>query len=250
MDWDLGPVAHRGLHDCAAGCIENTAGAVSAAIAAGLAVEVDLQVSADGVAMVFHDDTLDRLTGERGPVRARSAGELARIRHTVGGEPIISFTDLLDLVDGRVALFVETKSHFDGDRALEKALVGPLEAYDGPLALMSFDPDAMAWCREHIPHVPRGLVSGSYPNRAWLPEAGGLADRIRLRRLDDLERIAAAFVNYEIAALASAPPQRARREMGLPLLTWTVRTPAERSRAARLADAMVFEGFMPDPRGL
>ena len=60
------PIAHRGLHDAPSGVIENTPSAFRAAIASGYGIECDLQVSADGEAMVYHDDVLGRLTDHHG----------------------------------------------------------------------------------------------------------------------------------------------------------------------------------------
>ncbi len=67
------PIAHRGLHDRAAGVLENTVTAAEAAAARGFAIECDVQLTRDGEAVVFHDFTLDRLTGETGPVAGRTA---------------------------------------------------------------------------------------------------------------------------------------------------------------------------------
>ena len=245
LDWPLGPAAHRGLHDLNAGRVENSAGAAEAALEAGYSIEVDLQVSSDGVPVVFHDPTLERLTEERGPVSERSAAELRRIKYRTGGETIIDLAMLLEIVDGKQPIYVETKSLFNGDRSIEEGLPRVLNDYRGPLALMSFDPAAMHWCREHLPNVPRGLISGSYDGPAWEADAGNALNRFRLRNLLDLWRADAAFVNYSIHSLEALAPQFVRRRLGLPLLTWTVRTEAERVKAALLADAMVFEGFLP-----
>ena len=75
--WLKRPIAHRGLHDAAKGIVENSASAVSAAMGKGFAIEVDLQCAADDMPIVFHDDTLDRLTSETGPVAARTAEALS-----------------------------------------------------------------------------------------------------------------------------------------------------------------------------
>jgi len=246
IDWPLGPAAHRGLHDRSLGRVENSASAVTAALDAGFAIEVDLQVSSDGVAMVFHDPTLDRLTSESGLVAARTADALRRIRYRDGDDTIIDLPTLLDLVDGRQALYLETKSIFDGNRALEEAIAAPLSGYTGPLAVMSFDPASILWCRENLPRIPRGLVSGAYDGSDWLEDTGDTLNGFQLRNLLDLRRVGAGFVNYDIACLEAPAPQYARQVLGFPLLTWTVRTPSEREKARELADVMVFEGFVPD----
>ena len=116
-DWlTAQPFAHRGLHDAAAGVIENTAGAVRAALAAGYGIEVDLQISADGEAMVHHDDVLGRLTEGEGRLDSLTAAELKRIAFRNSDERMMTLGELCDLVGGRVTMLVEVKSRFDGDR--------------------------------------------------------------------------------------------------------------------------------------
>src|SRR5207342_2695718 len=101
-DWlTARPIAHRGLHDAAAGIIENTASAFSAAVAGGYGIECDLQVSADGEAMVHHDDVLGRLTAGEGRLDALTAAELKRIPFNATGDRMITLTELCELVAGR-----------------------------------------------------------------------------------------------------------------------------------------------------
>src|ERR1700750_1324663 len=115
-DWlTARPVAHRGLHDRARGIIENMPGAVNAAIAGNFSIEVDIQLSADGEAMVHHDDVLGRLTHGAGALRSLSAAELKTVAFKDTPERMMPLSDLCALVAGRVPLVIEVKSHFDGD---------------------------------------------------------------------------------------------------------------------------------------
>ena len=116
LDWLIArPIAHRGLHDAAHGLIENTAGAVRAAIAANYGIEVDVQISADGEAMVHHDDVLGRLTQGEGRLDRLNAAALKRVPFRGSDERMLTLGELCDLVDGRVTMLVELKSRFDGD---------------------------------------------------------------------------------------------------------------------------------------
>src|SRR5215475_2676094 len=101
------PIAHRGLHNCAHGIIENTASAAAAAIEGRYGIEADLQVSADGEAMVFHDDTLDRLTVGSGALRDMSATALRQVPLRSTADHMMTLGDLLDVVAGRTTLVVE-----------------------------------------------------------------------------------------------------------------------------------------------
>ena len=162
-DWlTAAPVAHRGLHDAARGIVESTPSAFSAAIAGGFAIETDLQLSSDGEAMVFHDDTLTRLTERSDDIRTLSAAELKTVRYKDTTDRMITLGDLCDMTNGRVPLVVEIKSRFDGDRRLIRRIAEIVRAYQGPLALMSFDPDQVLAIRDHVPAVPRGVVAERY----------------------------------------------------------------------------------------
>src|SRR5436190_4976004 len=156
------PIAHRGLHDARAGRIENTPSAFAAAIAGGYGIECDLQVTADGEAMVHHDEALGRLTEGSAQLAELSTNELRRVAYRGCADRMISVGDLCDLVAGRVTLVIELKSRFDGDYRLVARAASILSSYQGPAALMSFDPAQMAVLRQLAPALPRGIVAESY----------------------------------------------------------------------------------------
>ena len=177
----LRPIAHRGLHDKAKGRIENTAPAFQAAIAKGYGIECDLQAAKDGTPMVFHDDGLDRLLGVHGRISLTTPAALARLRYKGQDTHILTFTEFLDLVGGRVPLLVEVKTNSATpletflDRIARQA-----RAYKGPIALMSFDLDVVAALAKLAPTIPRGPVIG-LPKRWWAtPAAAGSATIARL----------------------------------------------------------------------
>jgi len=244
-DWlTARPVAHRGLHDRARGIIENMPGAVTAAIAGNFSIEVDIQLSADGEAMVHHDDVLGRLTEGSGALRSLTAAQLKAVAFKDTSERMMSLGDLCTLIAGRVALVIEVKSHFDGDRQLVRRMSQVLAAYRGPVAGMSFDPDQVMALRETMPQLARGIVAERYYSEANWPEASP-TQRRDMTHLRHAFRSRPHFVAYWVNELPAAAPWIAHHIFGLPLLTWTVRTPAQRQRAARYADQMIFEGFVP-----
>jgi glycerophosphoryl diester phosphodiesterase len=225
--------AHRGLHG--AGVAENSPAAFAAAIARSMGIECDIQRSADGQAMVFHDDELDRLTGQTGPVSQQSAAALAKIVLAGGSETIPTLRQLLDQVGGKVPLLIEIKSSRDGVRrvaAVCLAVRRALEGYRGPHAIMSFDPRVVRWFAEHSALTPRGLVITEENDKA-LPG--------RLRRHMWLWHARPQFLAYDVRDLPSRFAQ-AQRRRGLPLLTWTVRSPELAECAAEYADAPIAEG--------
>jgi glycerophosphoryl diester phosphodiesterase len=244
-DWlTARPVAHRGLHDRARGIIENMPGAALAAIDADFGIECDIQLTADGEAMVHHDDALGRLTEGSGALLGMTSAELKAVRFKDTSERMMSLGDLCALVAGRVPLVIEVKSHFDGDRKLVARMAQVLGAYRGPVAGMSFDPDQVMALREWMPELPRGITAErSYAAADW-PDATP-AQREGMLQLRHAFRTRPHFVAYWVDDLPAPAPWIARHIFGLPLLTWTVRTPEQRAQAARYADQMIFEGFRP-----
>jgi glycerophosphoryl diester phosphodiesterase len=238
------PVAHRGLHDAAGGVIENTPSAFSAAIAANYAIECDIQISADGEAMVFHDQTLERLTEGSGRLDAMSAADLRRVPFRKTGDRMITLGELCELVADRAILLVEIKSRFDGDLRLVKRAAEVLAGHRGRVALMSFDPAPIAALRTLAPDLPRGIVAERrYTHPEWSP----LSARTKraLAYFQHALQSRPQFIAYSVNDLASAIPRLARNVLRLPLLTWTVRSAVDRERASRYADQMIFEGFRP-----
>ena len=160
LDWLIArPVAHRGLHDAGAGVIENTPSAFAAAVTANYAIECDLQISADGEAMVHHDDALGRLTDGSGRLDQMTSAELRRVAYKTTADRMISVGELCDLVAGRVTLVIELKRGRAGDRRLAERAAAVLSVYAGPAALMSFDPEQIAPLRTSAPRLPRGMVA-------------------------------------------------------------------------------------------
>jgi glycerophosphoryl diester phosphodiesterase len=244
-DWlTARPVAHRGLHDIAVGVIENMPSAFTAAIAGAYGIECDLQISADGEAMVHHDDALGRLTEGDARLDAMTAAELKQVPFRATTDRMITLGELCDLVAGRAALVIELKSRFDGDLRLVTRAARVLSGYAGPAALMSFDPAPIAALRSLAPRLPRGIVAERrYANREWqmLPAR----TRRALAYFGHALQSRPQFIAYSIRDLPATVPWMARRLLHLPLLTWTVRTEVDRARAARYADQIIFEGFRP-----
>lgn len=243
LDWlTTRPVAHRGLHDAAAGVIENTPSAVGAAIAGNYGIEVDLQISADGEAMVHHDYALGRLTEGSRQLAAMSAEGLRQVPFKGTSDRMLTLGELCDLVAGRVTLLLELKSRFDADANLMKRTAEVLQGYAGPVAVMSFDPRMVAAAREIAPGLPRGIVAERhYDDPEWEPLTP--AQRRNLAHLLHATSTRPHFIAYHVKDLPAAAPLIARHLFGMPLLTWTVRTEDDRKRAGRWADQMIFEGF-------
>ncbi|MFN4130735.1 MAG: glycerophosphodiester phosphodiesterase family protein [Paracoccaceae bacterium] len=238
------PVTHRALHDRAQGRIENSPAAIRAAVSAGYAIEVDVQLSADGCAMVFHDDDLDRLTGERGPVSARSAGTLAGIVLTGGDDTIPTLDTVLGMIAGRVPLLIEIKDQTGvmapSDGRLEAAVAQALVGYAGDVAVMSFNPHSVAHVARLAPQVARGLTTSAFDPADWAPVPAAVCDH--LREIPDFDRVGASFISHQANDL-TRPRVLALRAAGVPVLCWTIRSPEQEAMARKIAVNVTFEGY-------
>jgi glycerophosphoryl diester phosphodiesterase len=244
------PIAHRGLHDKAKGVIENTLRSAEAAIAGGFAIECDVQISGDGEAIVFHDQTLDRLTDAAGALSARSAAEIARVRIMGADEPPPTFAAFLQAIAGRTPVICELKSRFDGDWRVGDRVIALVAAYDGPLALKSFDHDLIGYSRLRRPRTrlgercPIGIVAeASYDDAIW---AFLTAEQKQdWTDFDHFDRLRPDFLSWNVDDLPHKIPFLMKELHGAPTMAWTVRTGPQREAALKWADQIVFEGDWP-----
>ena len=231
------------------GVQENSRSAFLAAIKTGYGIELDLQLSSDGEAMVFHDYSLERLTNKTGPIRIRTAVELRKTELKVGGDRILDLEELLRLVDGQVPLLVELK---DQDGALgpdvgilERRTAELLANYAGDVAVMSFNPHSIKLISEIAPEVPRGLTTCDFNSESWSILPKKRAEE--LNNIPDFDRVGADFISHDWQSLDAAPVTTLRSK-GVPILCWTVQSAAQEIKARRLADNVTFEGYIPAKR--
>ncbi|MEX3017058.1 glycerophosphodiester phosphodiesterase family protein [Gymnodinialimonas hymeniacidonis] len=238
------PLAHRGLHNRANGVIENSMGAVKAAIAAGYGIEVDVQLASDNAAMVFHDDRLDRLTGESGPIRGWASRDLGTLRLTGSDECVPTLPEVLEVVAGQVPLLIELKDQSGGTGSapddLERAVAQALEGYEGPVAVMSFNPHMVANLAKRAPQVVRGITTDGYAEKEW-PDLS--SDSLhQLREIAAFDAVGASFISHNCHQLG-APRVLELKARGVPILCWTVKSPEDEAMARKVADNITFEGY-------
>lgn len=241
------PLAHRALHDKAAGRPENSRAAILAAISAGYGIEIDVQPSKEGCAMVFHDYDLKRLTGERGPIQQRAAHDLGQVVLLGGDEGIPTLNEVLELVGGKVPLLIELKDQNGQmgvtDGRLEQAVAQGVQGYGGPVAVMSFNPEMVARLAELIPEVPRGLTTAGFTPEDW----GLLKPQVRerLRTIPDFDRVGASFISHDVNDLDNVRVAELKGQ-GADILCWTVRSEAQERMAREVVCNITFEGYLPE----
>lgn len=229
------PYAHRGLHS-PGGPVENSLSAVQAAVRAGFAVEVDVRLSADGVAVVHHDASLRRLSGDGRRVRRLTAAELGRLRLGGSDDVVPRLEEVVDLVDGRVPVLLDLKVGLrQADRARLVDQVARLAARaDAPLAVVSWDPWLLATFAQQCPSVWRGQSAGV----ALTPALRAVTRPVDGLWFNPVSR--PQFVTYNVARLPHRAVASARG--ALPVIGWTVRCSHVLSRVLPEVDGVIVEG--------
>jgi glycerophosphoryl diester phosphodiesterase len=242
------PIAHRGLHDAAKGRVENTLGAAEAAIAAGFAIECDVQLSADGEAIVFHDATLDRLCEASGALGGLTVAQIKAAPFRLSSERAPTLPEFLACVRSRTPVVCEIKSAFDGDFRLVERVAALAADYPGPLALKSFDPDVVVALRGRTPLLgpagapcPIGIVAeASYEHPDW-----SFLSAEQKRACAEFLHYPCSrpdFLSWSVGDLPNSTPFLLREAAATPVIAWTVRSPEQRETALRWTDQIVFEG--------
>ena len=230
-------VAHRGLWS-PDGPPENSLGAFQAACAAGYGIELDVQLSADGEVMVFHDDDLQRMTGVAGKIGDRTAADLAELRLAGSDEAIPTLMETLTLVGHRAMVHVELKTPYGRVGPLEQRVHEILIDHSGPVCVIGFNPYSHAWFAERFPGVLRGLDSYSYKKAPQMTEA----QRASFANLEHVSIARPHFLALGLDMLPS-PKAQAYRDQGMPVVAWTVRRPDQWEAVKDSCDNLIFEGF-------
>ena len=245
------PIAHRGLHDESRGIVENSLSAFRAAAEAGYPIELDVQLSSDGEAMVFHDPFLDRVTGVKGRVCDFTAAELGRLHLEGTADPLPTLEQTFQAVAGRVPILIETKQLDYPVGPLEERVGRLIVAYGQPVAIHSFSPDSLGWFAEHLPSVPRGQIAMNYAHAGTSPEYTSrgevMLSGLHQWALSNLLRFGTSrptFVSYDLNDLPRIATTVAHW-LGLPIVAWTVNAPDAAARAQELADNIIFETIRP-----
>lgn len=235
-------VAHRGLFDNENGIPENSLPAFIKAAENQFAIETDVQMSKDGILVVFHDDTLKRMTGAEGKLSDFTLDELRKLRLLNTDCQIPTFDEFLDAANG-VNLVVEIKSHAEIGE-VEQKVYAALKNYKGHYCIESFNPFIVRWFMRNAPEVIRGQLSFSYAGTGFSALKRWLLSKLKLCKWNG-----AQFIAYDVATIKD---NKAVRYFGkkIPIICWTVRSQEQYNELHNYFDNMIFDSFVPERRDL
>lgn len=237
--------AHRGLYDNTSDAPENSEKAFARAVESGYGIELDIQLSKDGVPVVFHDFTLQRMCGVEGKVCDYTWEELSEFRLGESRETIPCFQEVLRLVDGRVPLIVELKIE-GADTSLCPIADALLQEYQGVYCIESFNPLGVLWYRRHRRKVLRGQLSEAFPREKVKGYRTLLYFTLENLLFNFLTK--PDFVAYDHHAYRNRSRCICRYVYGGLAVAWTVKSQEELDARREDFDLFIFEGFIPDDR--
>jgi len=228
------PIAHRGLHNDV--YAENSLGAFENAVKHGYPIELDVQLTDDGTVVVFHDESLSRMTGQDGYIANMKYENLKDIRLINSEETIPTFAEVLELVAGRTPILIEIKNSGKVG-TLERGTQELLKKYEGEIAIQSFNPYSVEYFKKNAPHIPRGQLSCFFKDSDI-----ARYKRYMLKRLMFFSTASPDFISYQFDNL----PNRWVSRRGVPVLAWTVRSTDDFDRVKDYCGNIIFENFLPD----
>lgn len=239
LDWLVArPIAHRGLHDATR--VENSESAFAAAIDHNYAIECDVQLTADGEAVVFHDDTVERVLDGVGAVRDFTTAQLKNMAFKQGNDRVQTLHELAEQTMGRATLVIELKSLWNHDLNLVTRAVAVMRNYSGPFAFMSFDPEMIEALAQQSPNTVRGITADRVVDAYY--NALPLRQRLSMRYMLHMAQTKPHFISYYFRDLPFAP-LTAFRSAGFPVITWTIKSPEDQADALRYCDQVTFQDY-------
>ncbi len=231
-------IAHRGLHNNA--FPENSLPAFQNAIDLGFAIELDIRILGDNTLVIFHDHNIKRMCGVDKSLSELTIRDLPYCKLDYTNYSIPTLQEVLELVNGAKPLMIEIKPLFKGSGRRSKyvkAIIDTLKKYNGDYAIKSFDPRIMTLVKKYAPSIPRGMLSSDFKTEyaPWL-------HRTLVKRLFMYNRVKPDFISYDVNAL----PNKRILSKGIPVLAWTVRTPAQEKFAMQYANSIIFENYTPN----
>ena len=234
--------AHRGLYEKDQSVPENSLEAFRRAAEEGFGVELDVQLSKDGAVVVFHDDTVDRMTGYKGRVDSFTLEELQAMPLMGTEHRMPLFTDVMAVLDGKSPTIVELKSTPNYPELCEKTLA-ILRTLKGPYCVESFDPRIVRWFYKNAPDLVRGQLTEAF--FYWRHEG-----RLPLWRCILMHTLCVNFLTHPqfIAFGRGRRPlcMLLGRKLGAKTVFWTEHPDSDHALLAKRYDCRIFEHYRPE----
>jgi glycerophosphoryl diester phosphodiesterase len=229
------PFAHRGLHSPRNNIIENSISAFMNAIESGYGIELDVLLSKDKKAIVFHDNSLNRLTRIKGEVINVNSRELTLIPLKGTTDLIPSLSTVFYKCQNAPPILIEIKGDQGKTADICMAVYNDIENYSGNIAVMSFYPEITEYFKEHYPNILCGMVATANNNGEFSKDWYDTIIQIETIKKQNLD-----FVAYDIKSLPNDTSEHCMMA-GIPVLTWTVKTEEDKARAVKYANNIIFE---------
>lgn len=234
MDWIKKiPISHRGLHD-GWRIPENSLAAFDLSAAAGIPIELDVQLTADEHAVVFHDYNLKRLTERDAPVAQTSLSSLRALNLYRTNQKIPTLAEVFEAVAGRVPVLIEIKNQ-GAAGTLESAVLECIKSGATEAAIQSFNPKTLIWFKNNAPAIPRGQLSGGFHDQNLPRHQKFILRNYLLNFLSKPD-----FLAHEIDCLPSKVISYYRKR-GLPVISWVIKSEQNLAKARKESDNIIFE---------
>lgn len=238
-DWYLKyPIAHRGLHS-GKEIPENSISSFKACIEAKLPIELDVHIMTDGTALVFHDDSFERMTGYEREMYLSSYDDVKDLKLLDSEERIPTLEDVLTLVNGQVPLVIELKC-LKHDGRLEHQVYNLLKEYEGPYCIQSFNPFTLLWFKRYAPEVVRGMISGSLHNSTV-----SLWRKVIIRSMVFAFLIKPHYIAFEWDKFWYPSMWVVRIFTRIPIIAWCIKNKNQQAIMKSKTSNIIFEDFDP-----
>lgn len=220
---------------------ENSLEAFRLAVEHGYGIELDVQMSADGQLVVFHDGDLKRMCGISKKVIECTYDELSRMSLLHSKQRIPLFRDVLELVAGQVPLLVEVKPEGDYIKTCE-SLRDHMTHYKGIYCMESFHPKAVQWFRKNCPDIARGQLADSFPKKKEIHHnlIQFLLSNLLFNFLGRPD-----FIAYNHKHKNQFSYRLCRKLYKVYNAAWTIRSRDELERARDVFTIFIFDSFIP-----
>lgn len=235
-------IAHRGFFDNEKGIPENSLIAFEKAIENGYAIELDVHVISDDTVVVFHDNSLGRMTGQDGYLKQLTLNDLPKYKLLNTEYTIPTLKQVLELVNGKTPILIEIKTENVKVGYDESKIYEILKNYKGEFAVQSFNPFTIEWFKNNAPEITRGILSSKFKKSPENPKSW--IKRYVLRHMLFNKRANPHFIAYNVLDMPSSI-LRCKKCKELPILGWTVKSQTQYLEVVKYVDNIIFQDFKP-----